>query len=132
MLYDLLIMDDKGKVHIVQCYGLDKVTSAGEVPEKEGYAKLCKNFDIASNEVEKPTEIHLLLSMRCNYLHPEAVVQRSIRESLWGLLQLHQNLQDEDVSSNVGHRSSSSPAVGNESVVMSSTALGSAKADEIF
>ena len=72
-LYDLLIVDNDGHEHQIQCYGLDRITSAGEKPDRKGYAKLCEKFGIESSDVKKPSEIQLLLSMRSNYLHPVPV-----------------------------------------------------------
>ena len=70
MLYHLVLKDIRGQEHAVQCYGLDRITSAGEKPDKKGYAKLCDRFGVKQSEVKKPSEIHLLLSMSCNNLHP--------------------------------------------------------------
>ena len=39
-LYDFLIVDNNGCQHEVQCYGLDRITSAGDRPDKKGYTEL--------------------------------------------------------------------------------------------
>ena len=53
-LYNLQIIDETRQVHIVQAYGLDKVTSGSEIPEKEGYLQLCEEFGVHLLEVAKP------------------------------------------------------------------------------
>ena len=73
MLYNLLIVDNNGCQHEVQCYGLDRITSAGDRPDRKGYTELCRKFGVGVNEVKKPSEIQLLLLMRSNYLHPSSV-----------------------------------------------------------
>ena len=72
-LYNLLNVDNNGCQHEVQRYGLDKIPSAGDKPDRKGYTELCKRFGVKNHDVKKPSEIKLLLSMRNNYLHPTPV-----------------------------------------------------------
>ena len=48
-LYDLLIVDNDGRQHEVQCYGLDRITSAGDRPDRKGDTELCRRFGVGIN-----------------------------------------------------------------------------------
>ena len=72
-LYDVPIVDKQGTKYIIQCYGLDKISSRPVPPKKTSYSKLCDRFKVSMKEVEKPNEIQLLVSMRKNSIHPVPV-----------------------------------------------------------
>ena len=56
-----------------QCYGLDKISSTAPPPDKKSYKVMCKKFGITPEEVQKPKEIDVLISMRNSSHHPSPV-----------------------------------------------------------
>ena len=72
-LYKVPILDLKGNTHIIDCYGFDVITGPAVPPKKASYERLCHKFGIKVNEVRKPSEINLMISMRDNPLHPRAI-----------------------------------------------------------
>ena len=64
-------MDKYGNKYELPCYGLEKISSAAEPPEKKSYEMLCNKFSIKPSQVKRPEKIDLLISMRSNFLHPE-------------------------------------------------------------
>ena len=72
-LYDVPVLDMKGTSSIFQCYGLDVISSAADPPDKLSYQELCGKFGIDMEEVRKPKNIDLLISMRRNPHHPRPV-----------------------------------------------------------
>ena len=72
-LYNVPMVDKNGETVIIQCYGLDKIASRPVPPKKASYKRLCDKFGVSLNEVLKPDEIQLLISMRKNSIHPSAV-----------------------------------------------------------
>ena len=65
--------DTEGRKHVYQCYGLDKISTAAAPPERQSYKQLCGKFGVKFEEVKKPVEIDMLISMRRNPDHPKAV-----------------------------------------------------------
>ena len=63
----------RGKFAILQCYGLDQIACSAALPSKDSYESLCKKFGIRTEDVRRPGEIDLLISMRRNKFHPRAV-----------------------------------------------------------
>ena len=72
-LYDVPVLDMKGTSSIFQCYGLDVISSAADPPDKLSYQELFGKFGIGMEEVRKPKNIDLLISMRRNPHHPKPV-----------------------------------------------------------
>ena len=70
-LYLVPVVDKYGNKYELPCYGLEKISSAAEPPEKESYEMLCNKFSIKPSQVKRPEKIDLLISMRSNFLHPE-------------------------------------------------------------
>ena len=73
MLYNVSLIDKNGVVNQYQCYGLDKISSTAPPPDKKSYSKLCKMFGIGPDEVKKPEEIDILISMRNSSHHPSPI-----------------------------------------------------------
>ena len=69
-LYEVSLTDKTGTIHTYQCYGLDKITSTAPPPDKNSYKVMCKKFGVKPEEVQKPTEIDILISMRRSSHHP--------------------------------------------------------------
>ena len=69
-LYEVSLTDKTGTVHTYQCYGLEKITSTAPPPDKNSYKVMCKKFGVKPEEVQKPTEIDILISMRRSSHHP--------------------------------------------------------------
>ena len=72
-LYDVPVLDMKGTSSIFQCYRLDVISSAADPTDKLSYQELCGKFGIGMEEVRKPKNIDLLISMRRNPHHPKPV-----------------------------------------------------------
>ena len=66
------------------------------VPEKSQRRRVMQNYAIVINskEVEKPDEIHLLLSMGCNYLDPVPVDKKWWYEGMMILYLCHDEAAD--------------------------------------
>ena len=73
MLYEVTLVDKTGATHSYMCYGLDKISSAAPPPDKKSYKEMCKRFGISPDEVKKPTNIDILISMRRATHHPNPV-----------------------------------------------------------
>ena len=70
-LYKVPVLDASGEVHVLDCYGMEKIASPEELPESESYSELCHKFSINPNQVKRPNKIDLLISLRDNLLLPE-------------------------------------------------------------
>ena len=70
MIYDVFLIDKYGDVHKYPCYGLEKISSAAPPPESKSYKELCRKFGVNLQEVRKPREIDVLISMRSSSHHP--------------------------------------------------------------
>ena len=73
-VYQVPIFDKDGKEYVIPCFGLDKISSVAQPPDKASYKLLCDKFGISPDQVKRPQSIDLLLSMRHNFLHPKAVL----------------------------------------------------------
>lgn len=69
-LYYVPIIDVKGRTHYLPCYGTEIITSDSTLPDASSYNKMCKRFGVDPNEVQRPSEIELLVSLRSGHLHP--------------------------------------------------------------
>ena len=72
-LFKVPIRDKFGKLHYVECYGLDEISSC-ELPDQNDYAKLCEKFKVSPDDVRRPPNIDLLLSVKDNFLMSDTVV----------------------------------------------------------
>ena len=87
VLYEVDIVDKTGAVHTYMCYGLDKITSAAPPPEKNSYRNMCSRFGINPEEVKKPINIDVLISMRRSTHHPKPVKilgEMTLYEGIYG------------------------------------------------
>ena len=57
---------------VFQCYGLDIIAGPAINPDEVSYRKLCDKFGVDYDEMRRPEEIDLLISMRNNTDHPKA------------------------------------------------------------
>ena len=73
MLYEVALVDKSGAIHSYMCYGLEKISSAAPPPDKKSYKEMCKKFGVSPEEVKKPTNIDILISMRRATHHPNPV-----------------------------------------------------------
>ena len=73
--YWVPIQDKWGKLHLIQCYGLDKIATDAIVPDHESYKNLCRKFSVSVSQVQRPIKIDLLLSSRTNYLMSSKLVK---------------------------------------------------------
>ena len=73
-LYDVPVCfkSRKGKMKqvVFQCYGLDQIASSAAQPSKDSYDSLCDKFGVSPEQVRRPSDIDLLVSMRRNKFHP--------------------------------------------------------------
>ena len=69
-LYTVYLVDDEAKVHELPCYGLDKISSVVNPPDRSSYKTLCHKFGVTFRNMKRPEEIDILISMRQNHLHP--------------------------------------------------------------
>ena len=67
-VYQVPIKDKNGRVHVLECYGMDVIATPADPPDSESYSKLCSKFGVSPKEVQRPKFIDLLISMRENYL----------------------------------------------------------------
>lgn len=77
-LYNVLVYMKKrkkgqSKFTIVQCYGLEKIADAATPPDQASYRELCNKFKLRMEDMVRPDEIDLLISMRRNTFHPKPV-----------------------------------------------------------
>merc|ERR1719232_416024 len=66
--YWVPIRDKWGKLHLIQCYGLEKIATDAILPDHGSYKNLCRKFSVSVSQVQRPIKIDLLLSSRTNYL----------------------------------------------------------------
>ena len=66
----------QGNFTIFQCYGLEKITEAAAPPDKASYRELCKKFNLRMEDMIRPNEIDLLISMRRNRHHPNPILTK--------------------------------------------------------
>ena len=74
-LYDVpVFMGKKKKAQnsyiIFQCYGMEKIADAATPPDEATYRELCAKFNVRIEDMIRPDEIDLLISMRRNRYHP--------------------------------------------------------------
>jgi len=48
----------------IPCFGLDKITTITDPPEKKSYQRMCVDFDIHSSEIRRLRTVDLMLSVR--------------------------------------------------------------------
>ena len=72
-LYTVHLVDNEGEVHELPCYGLEKISSVVNPPEKKSYMNLCRKFGVTVREMRRPEEIDILISMRQNHVHPTPI-----------------------------------------------------------
>ena len=81
-LFSVPLFTKKGKRRIYQCYGLETIASVAAPPDEKSYGEMCRRFSVAVGEVERPTQIDILISMRHNQDHPRPVISRG-NMTLW-------------------------------------------------
>ena len=62
-----------GRVHVLECYGVDLIAKQSKLPDAKSYDLLCKKFNITPWKVRRPKRIDLLISMRESHLMPDKV-----------------------------------------------------------
>ena len=67
---------NKCKYIMFQCYGMDKIADAATPPDKASYRELCTKFNLRVEDMVRPDEIDLLISMRRNSYHLKPFVTR--------------------------------------------------------
>ena len=72
-LYKIPIKDKNNQTHILDCYGLDKISSEVELPDENSYANLCHKLGVHPEEVRRPKKIDLLISQREAHLMSDDV-----------------------------------------------------------
>jgi hypothetical protein len=80
-LYDVPVCMKKGrngkcKFVTFQCYGLEKIAEAAVPPDEDSYRELCDKFNLRVEDMARPDEIDLLISMRRNKYHPKPFVTK--------------------------------------------------------
>jgi len=70
LIYDVFLIKKHGDVHKYPGYSLEKISSAAPSPENKTYKELCWKFCVDLQEVQKPREIYILISMRSSLHHP--------------------------------------------------------------
>ena len=75
-LYDVPVRMEKKKkgrykYAMFRCYGLEKIACAAVSPDDESYKELCDKFRLNVEDMLRPNEIDLLISMRRNNYHPK-------------------------------------------------------------
>ena len=83
-IYKVQIRDKKQKLHVLECYGLKNIASDAILPDVESYKLLCKNFNVSTSQVKRPTTIDLLLSSKSNYLMSDKVYKSYNGIKLYG------------------------------------------------
>ena len=66
-IYHVPVKEKSGEVHFIECYGMHVIATPAKPPEAESYSRLCAKFSISPQEVQRPEQIDLLISMRDNY-----------------------------------------------------------------
>ena len=51
-VYQVPIEDKNGKVHVLECYGMDVIATPADPPNSESYSKLCSKFGVSPKEVQ--------------------------------------------------------------------------------
>ena len=74
-IYWVPLKDKWGKLHLIQCYGLEKIASDAILPEQESYQNLCRKFSVFDSQVKRPVKIDLLLSGKSIHLMSDRVVK---------------------------------------------------------
>ena len=64
------------KQAVFQCYGMEKIAEAATPPEEASYKDLCDKFNLRMEDMIRPDEIDLLISMRRNRHHPKPVMTK--------------------------------------------------------
>ena len=72
-VYKVPIRDKGGNIHKIECYGLKEITKASSQPNND-YNRICKSFNISPCQIQRPDDIHLLLSAKDNHLMSDRVV----------------------------------------------------------
>ena len=62
--YSVPVMDQLGKLHMYECYGVKEITTPEDLPDQAGYKALCEKFDVVPNKMRRPKYIDLMISMR--------------------------------------------------------------------
>ena len=64
---------------------MDTLVSAEDPSEEASYRKMCNKFNVNIEELMRPKNIDILISMRHNKDHPETVVSRDmvLWEDFW-------------------------------------------------
>ena len=78
-LYDVPVCMKKtrngnSKFVLFQCYGLEKIAEASIPPDDASYRELCNKFNLRIEDIVRPDEIDLLISMRRNRYHPRPIM----------------------------------------------------------
>ena len=72
---------------MIECYGIDTISTPNKLPEIDSYVKLCERFDVSPWAVQRPRTIDLLISMRDNHLFADTKLKTIGKMSLYeGLL----------------------------------------------
>ena len=72
-VYNVPLIDKKGKVHRVECYSLEEITANSKQIDKDVFRKICKKFPVNPSQVKRPQKIDLLLSARSTHLMSDQV-----------------------------------------------------------
>ena len=77
-LYDVPVYmkktrNGKDRFVIFQCYGMEKIAQAATPPDDASYRELCNKFNLRMEDMVRPDEIDLLISMRRNVYHPKPI-----------------------------------------------------------
>ena len=63
----------RGSYTVFQCYGMEKIADAATPPDEASYLELCSKFNLRMEDMVRPDEIDVLISMRRNIYHPKPV-----------------------------------------------------------
>ena len=86
-IFQVPIKDKTGRVHVLECYGMDVIATPVDPPNSESYLELCSKFGVSLKEVQRPKSIDLLISMRENHLLADSKLKTIGRMTLYqGLL----------------------------------------------
>ena len=53
-IFKVTIRDKQGKIHVIECYGLDSIAKDSPPPNVASYTKLCDTFGVDADEVRRP------------------------------------------------------------------------------
>ena len=73
-VYKVPIRDKLGKLHWVNCYGLEEIANDFKVPAPSEYKELCDKFGIKPEDVRRPKQVDVLISAKDNFLMSDSVV----------------------------------------------------------